>query len=79
MDVYIFGLFLVIIYIIIKLAYNIFINRNKNIVIKNYLNDTIFIYISVLILDYIVKTYFDVKIVENREELPIVYTDEPTF
>ena len=79
MNIYIFGLFLVIIVTVLKLVVNVFIYKNNKIVIKEYFNESIYIYSSLLILDYIIKTYFDVKIIDKKDESPQVYTDTPTF
>ena len=79
MNIYIFGLFLVIIVTILKLMVNLFVYKNNKIVIKEYFNESIYIYSSVLILDYIINTYFDVKVIDKKDESPHVYTDVPTF
>ena len=79
MNIYIFGLFLVIIVTVLKLSVNLFVYKKNKIVIKEYFNESIYIYSSVLILDYIINTYFDVKIINKKEESPEVYTDTPTF
>ena len=79
MNIYIFGLFLVIIVTVLKLSVNLFVYKKNKIVIKEYFNESIYIYSSVLILDYIINTYFDVKIINKKEQSPEVYTDTPTF
>lgn len=79
MNIYLFGIYLVLLFSIIKIGSKWIFYGDKKIILKSYLQDAICLYISYLGVNYIMNTFFNLSLKSDVQTNPSVYTDEPTF
>ena len=79
MNTFVFGIYLVFLFTILKIVSRWIFYADRKIIIKNYISDSIYIYISYIIVNYIMNNYFNLSLKSDVHTSPNVYTDSPSF